>query len=171
MLVEKDDRSGERQQRPGTPRERIHHGEIACPIAAEQAVGVEKMEHTGREQKKRGPQTQAGPGVRQDPEREGRKHDRFGGRGKPDQMLAMGCPLGQKIPGGMRERGERDKKKCGKWQDPPKEKASLPETRSRLSTFPSGIFALGCGPPGPLWRLDRLITGTLATSFHRIRLV
>ncbi len=73
-----EDRSAERQQGPGTPCQGIHHGEIAGPVAAEQALGIEKMQHTGCEQKQRGPQTEARPGVGQDPDREGRKHERFG---------------------------------------------------------------------------------------------
>ena len=32
---------------------------------------------------------------------------------------------------------------------------SAPRDTKSLSTFPSGILALGCGPSGPLWRLDR----------------
>jgi hypothetical protein len=61
----------------------------------------------------------------------------------------MGRPLGEKIPCGVRQRGKSDKKECCQWQDPP------PGDTKSLSTFPSGIFALGCGPPGPLWRSDR----------------
>ncbi len=66
----------------------------------------------------------------------------------------MGRALGQEIPGGVREGSKSNKKKC--WCKMAKETTLLQETQSRLSTFPSGIFALGCGPPGPLWRLDRL---------------
>ena len=74
----------------------------------------------------------------------------------------MSRPLGQEIPCGMRQCGKSDKKKRCQWQDPP------PGDTKSVSTFPSGIFALGCGPPGPLWRSDQWVTGALATSFHRI---
>ena len=62
----------------------------------------------------------------------------------------MGCPLGQEIPGGVREGSKGNEKKCVLVA-----RIALPRDTKSLSTFPSGIFALGCGPPGPLWRLDR----------------
>ena len=86
---------------PGSSRQRIDDGEIAGPVAAEKALRVKQVENTGCQQKEGGKQTELRPCPGQDPDGEGRKQQRFGGRRKPDEVLAVSCPLGQEIPRGV----------------------------------------------------------------------
>ena len=74
----KQNRSAERQQWPGSPRQRIDDGEIAGPVAAEQALRVQQMQDTGGEQKEERPtDRRLDHDLRQNPNREGREQQQL----------------------------------------------------------------------------------------------